>query len=110
MGQWSQAEASRTIDEIKRRSLTDPGFRALALLDAVEAIARVNPKPLPAGVCLRFVASKTEAEAVERPAGLIVVELPSPVAHIEEMSDAELDQAVGGVTEISFPVLDEENL
>jgi hypothetical protein len=94
MTEWSSSEIQRTIDEIKRRSLIDPEFRALALADALTAIAKVNPRPVPEGFKVRFAesggASSRSAEQVR------IIVLPDPLARTVEISDEELEEVAGG--------------
>jgi len=84
----------RAIDEVKRRSLLDPAFRALALSDPMGALAKVNPRPLPVG-SVRFVES---ADAVQESneAQVIVAALPPAGEAVEELSDSELEDVAGG--------------
>lgn len=107
---WSQAEVNRTVHEVKRRSLIDLEFRALALANAPAAMAKVNPKPLPRGIVIRFVDSLTtvESQSPDPVARTITVALPAPMAEkAEELSDAELEKATGGLTNIQFPGTEE---
>jgi hypothetical protein len=102
--EWSHAEANRTIDEVKRRSLIDRDFRELALADAAKAIAKINPKSLPAGLSVKFVEPGAGA-AADQP-GVLVVELPAAIEPeaIDQLTSEELDQAVGGTGDIRFPM------
>jgi hypothetical protein len=110
---WSQAEVNRTVHEVKRRSLIDLQFRALALANAPAAMAKVNPKPLPHGVVIRFVDASPGAgnPLPDTVKGTITVILPAPVADIaEELSDAELEKATGGLTDVRFPETGSEEI
>jgi hypothetical protein len=102
---WSEAEATRTVDEVKRRSLVDPMFRALALSNPSAAMAKVNPKPLPEKVQIRFVERGADRDLSQfhQTGGAITVILPDLIAEAEELSDAELEKAAGGITIIRFP-------
>jgi hypothetical protein len=102
MAQWSQDELNRTIDEVKRRCLVDPGFRILALSQPVAAIAKINPKRLPEGWVVKFIEASTEAPSSIVSEGLSIV-LPETLEKADELSDADLEQAAGGKTEIQFP-------
>jgi len=102
MDPWSREEVNRTIAEVKRRSLVDPAFRTLALQNPAAAIARVNPKPLPATVRLKFTTEPTETGSSATGAD-ISIQLPPIVENADELSDDELDQAAGGSTDIKFP-------
>ena len=84
---WTQEEAQRTLDEIKKRSATDPEFRALTLSNPNAAIAKVNPKKLPAGFQAKFIDNSGTTKSFV---------LPDPVARVEELSDAELEGVAGG--------------
>jgi len=101
MAQWSHDEFNRTIDEVKRRCLVDSGFRVLALSQPVAAIAKINPKPLPEGWVVKFIESSAEAPSIG-PKILSIV-LPDTLKEADELSDAELQQAAGGVTDIKHP-------
>ena len=97
---------NRTVHEVKRRSLIDLEFRTLALSNPCAAMAKVNPKPLPNGIVIRFVDSKAVVgnPSPEPVPGTITVVLPAPVAvNAEELSDAELEKATGGLMNIQFP-------
>jgi|SRR5580658_7472585 hypothetical protein len=100
---WSQAEANRTIDEVKRRALIDREFRVLALSNAARAVAKINPKALPAGLSIQFV--EAGDAPVADPPGMLVIVLPEIIEteHLSQLSNAELDLAVGGIADIRFP-------
>jgi hypothetical protein len=76
MQQWSIDEAEQVIEQVVKRTMEDADFRQLALRDAHAAIAKVNPKPLPAGYSV----------------------LPDLIPATAELSDAELEQVAGGFT------------
>jgi hypothetical protein len=101
---WSQEEANRTIDEIKRRSLLDPEFRTLALVNPLAAIAKVNPKPLPANISVTFIEGSTPNIPRMASGSSFKIVLPAAVTGADELSDAELEQAAGGKTDIQFPI------
>lgn len=94
MTAWSRSEAARTIEEVKRRSRTDPEFRALAIADPISALTKVNPRPVPAG-SVRFVAAGDEAQEINN-SDIIVAILPEPAAEGEELSEDELENVAGG--------------
>jgi hypothetical protein len=102
MAQWSHDEFTRTIDEVKRRCLVDPGFRVLALSKPTAAIAKINPKPLPEGWVVKFIQASTGAPSSIVSNGLTIV-LPETLEKADELSDADLEQAAGGKTDIQFP-------
>jgi hypothetical protein len=104
LGRWSREETNRTIDEVKRRSLVDPDFRALALSNPVAAIARINPKPLPLALSIKFVEGSAGADASSSSVPHFTIILPEPVAEAAELSDLELEQAAGGKTDVEFPI------
>lgn len=85
--QWTQEEAEQVQKEIKKRAMTDPQFRTLALKDPNAAIAKINSKPLPASYKVRCI----EASGFSH-----TVVLPDPVSNAEELSDADLEQVAGG--------------
>ena len=102
MAQWSQDEFNRTIDEVKRRCLIDQGFRVLALSHPAAAIAKINPKPLPERLAVNFIVASTEIPSSTTSSGLAIV-LPETMEKGEELSEAELEQAAGGKSDIRFP-------
>jgi hypothetical protein len=84
---WTKEETDRVAMEVKKRSIKDPEFRALALSNAHAAIAKINPTPLPAGYKVR---------CLEQAGFNVTVLLPDPNSRVEELSDAELEQVAGG--------------
>lgn len=84
---WTQEEADKTLEEIKRRSITDPEFRSLAISNPNAAVSKVNPKPLPTGFSVKFVDNSGSGKTIV---------LPDPIAKAEELSDAELEEVAGG--------------
>ena len=97
MTAWSPSEAIRTIDEAKRRSLIEPEFRALLLSDPITAVAKINPRPIPAE-SLRFVESKDAALAATQ-TGIMIVVLPDPgtsLEDVEELTEEDLTSVAGG--------------
>jgi hypothetical protein len=96
MSEWSPTEINRTVEEIKRRSLIDPEFRALALSNPLAAIAKVNPRPVPEGLAVRFAERSRSEKASEESVSANTIVLPDPLARIVELSDAELEEAAGG--------------
>lgn len=102
MTQWSQDELNRTIDEVKRRCLINSSFRTLALTHPADAIAKINPKPLPDGLVVKFIEISLGEPSSIMSGGLTIV-LPEPLEQADELSDAELEQAAGGRTDIKFP-------
>ncbi len=88
MASWSEEEIESTLESIRKRSLTDPDFRELALSDASAAISEVNPKPMPNGYQVKFVDNSGPVKNFV---------LPDPVIESEELSDAELESVAGGV-------------
>ena len=103
MRRWSQEEATRTIDEVKRRAVIDLEFRKLALSNANAAIARVNPKPLPADVSVEFRDHSDGDDTKSESDKKFIIVLPEPIVDTGELSDVELEQAAGGLTLIRFP-------
>ena len=93
MKAWSQAEAARTIEEVKRRSLADPEFRALALSNPLAAVVKVNPRPVPVG-SIRFMEAGETAREVNTEE-MIVAVLPAPKV-ADELSDEDLEEVAGG--------------
>lgn len=93
MTAWSRTEASRTIEEARRRSALDPGFRALALSDAAAALARINPRPIPPGSIVFVEIGGTVAEIGPN---ALVIELPDLGQSEDELSIGDLEKAAGG--------------
>jgi hypothetical protein len=89
MQQWSIDEAEQAIEQVVKRTMEDADFRQLALRDAHAALAKVNPKPLPAGYSVRFVDNAGASRTFV---------LPDPIPATAELSDAELEQVAGGFT------------
>jgi hypothetical protein len=94
MTAWSRSEAVRTIEEVKRRSIIDPEFRSLALSDPIAALAKVNPRPIPAG-SVRFVEAGDAAQEIDN-SEIIVAVLPDPKVVTEELSEEDLEDVAGG--------------
>jgi hypothetical protein len=94
MTAWSQSEAARTIEEVKRRSLIDPEFRILALSDPIAALAKINPRPIPVG-SVRFVEAGDAAQEISN-SQVIVAVLPDPKTALAELSDEDLEDVAGG--------------
>jgi bacteriocin-like protein len=97
MTAWSPSEASRTLDEAKRRSLIDPAFRELALSDPASALAKINPRHVPVG-SVRFIESKDAGMAAATPQLILVVlpDLNTSDEDLEELNENELEQVAGG--------------
>ena len=87
MATWSEDEVERTLEEIRKRSITDPEFRELALSNSSAAVSKVNPKPLPEGYQVKFIDNSGPVKNFV---------LPDPVNDVEELSDAELEAVAGG--------------
>jgi hypothetical protein len=85
--EWTDDEVTRVGLAIKRRAMKDPEYRALALSNPNAAIAKITPTPIPAGFKVRF---------VDNAGANFTVVLPDPVARVDELSDAELEQVAGG--------------
>ena len=86
-GEWTDEEAKKVELAVKRQAMKDPEFRALALSNPNAAIAKINSTPLPTGFKVRF---------VDNAGANRTVVLPDPVARVDELSDAELEQVAGG--------------
>jgi len=88
MSQWTTAEADHILEQVIKRSMEDPEYRALALKDANAAIAQLTPKPLPQGFTVRFVDNAGASRTFV---------LPDAAPSNAELSDAELEQVAGGL-------------
>lgn len=94
MSNWSQAEITRTIEEVKRRAAVEIEFRALALSDPIAALAKVNPRPFNEGN-IRFV----ESSDSRRPGGeekILWIILPEFGLAEGELTDDVLEEVSGG--------------
>jgi len=87
--EWTDEEIKRVELEIKRKAMKNPEFRALALSNPKAAIAEITSTPLPTGFNVKF---------VDNAGANYTVVLPDPVARVDELSDAELEQVAGGRT------------
>ncbi|MGA2019013.1 MAG: hypothetical protein ABSH02_00375 [Candidatus Sulfotelmatobacter sp.] len=86
--EWTKEETDKIALEVKKRAMKDPEFRALALSNPQAAVAKFNSTPFPTGYKVR---------CIEQAGYNVTVVLPDPVARVEELSDAELEQVAGGV-------------
>ena len=86
---WTDEEMARAVLEVLRRVAVDEDFKKLALSNSAEAIARVDPKPLPAGLVMKF---------VDNSGPLKVIPLPAPTFASEEISEEQLEAVAGGVS------------
>ena len=84
---WSDEEIKKVELSIKRNAMKDPEFRALALSNPNAAIAKVTSNPLPPGFKVKF---------IDNAGANRTVVLPDPLARVDELSDAELEQVAGG--------------
>jgi hypothetical protein len=93
MKNWTNEELHNVFSEVARRAAVNPEFRALALTDSVAAIAKIDPRPLPADMTFKFVDNSGPVK---------IIPLPDPVPGIsEELSEIELENIAGGDTTIS---------
>lgn len=95
MPEWTQQEIDQTLEEISRRSMTDPEFRKTALSNPAAAVSEVNPKPIPEGFSVRFADNTGSTKTVV---------LPDPISDAEELSDAELEEVAGGDNNIKIKI------
>lgn len=94
MNKWTAEEFERVIDEVMDRARADSAFRRLALADAAAAIARVDPKPLPAEFTVRFVEPGPKLVGQAAPGDVTRVIVLTPAS--DELSDADLENVAGG--------------
>ncbi len=92
---WTDEEMSRAVLETLRRISVDEDFKKLAFSDGAAAIARVNPKPLPPGLVMKFVDNSGPVQTIP---------LPHPDFESEEISEAELEAVAGGTWAVSVSV------
>lgn len=88
MQAWSEEEIHRTLEKIRKLSVTDLDFRDLALSNPTAAIATVTSIPLPEGYQVQFVDNSGPLKSFV---------LPDPVNDVEELTDVELEAIAGGV-------------
>jgi hypothetical protein len=84
---WTDEEITRVGLAIKIKAMKDPKYRALALSNPNAAIAEIVSTPVPAGFTVRF---------IDNAGANYTLVLPDPVARVDELSDAELEQVAGG--------------
>lgn len=88
MADWTKLELQETISEVAGLCAVDPGFRLLALQDSAAAIARVNRKPLPRDIRIKFVDNSGPEK---------IVPLPDLIPEIlDELSETCLESVSGG--------------
>ena len=104
MSQWSRDELIRTLSEVKSRSMIDATFRKLAVSEPTAAIARVNPKPLPAGLSITLVDRAEDAAGLTQSDSNLIIVLPPLIQEADRLSDMELEEAAGGIGDIKFPL------
>lgn len=88
-GTWTTQELTRALEEVAQRAKADEQFKKLALSDGMTAMARVNPKPLPAGTVINF---------VENSGPLKTIPLPPLMTSSDsgEITEEELEAVAGG--------------
>lgn len=86
---WTDEEMARAVQEVLRRASVDEEYKKLAVSNGAEAIARVDPKPLPPGLVMKF---------VDNQGPLKIIPLPAPTFQSEEISEEELEAVAGGVS------------
>ena len=104
MSRWSRDELIRTLSEVKSRSMIDATFRKLAISEPAAAIARVNPKPLPAGLSITFADRAVDAAGLTQSDSDLIIVLPPLIPDPDQLSDVELEEAAGGIGDIKFPL------
>lgn len=85
--EWTQEKADQVEQEVIKRAVTDPEFRALAISNPTAAISQVTDLSLPPGFKVQFVDNAGSNRTVV---------LPDPIPAVEELSEAELARIAGG--------------
>ena len=88
MKDWKNEELQDALEEVFRRAVVDPAFRALALQDGRGAIAAVSLKPLPDGVVVNFVDNSGPVKTIPLP------DLIDGI--VEELTEDDLEEVAGG--------------
>jgi len=86
---WNNEELIRTSFEVARRAAADDEFMKLALRDGAAAIPRVDPKPLPPGIVVKFVDNRGPLKTIPLPA-------PADTDEFGEITEEELEAVAGG--------------
>lgn len=90
---WSSADATRIVEEVKRRSLTDKQFRQLALSNPTAALAQIQAQPAVGSIL--FVEAEDAPQKLND-SGVMIVVLPRPDSIDVELSDEDLENVAGG--------------
>jgi len=88
MSKWTNEEAKKTMETLKKRALTDEVFFALCMKDPGKAVKDIAGKEVPAGFKLKFIENKADE---------MIVVLPTPVKKSAGLSDKELESVSGGL-------------
>jgi hypothetical protein len=91
MAYLTESELESAIREVIKRSVIDPEFRALAIKNGNQAIAKASGKSLPSDTAITFISNQGSA-------GISFV-LPDPVGNVELLSEETLEQVAGGSCE-----------
>ena len=90
MNNFNIGSLQDALEEVSRRAVVDPAFRALALRDGRAAIAAVSSKPFPDGLVINF---------VDNSGAVKTIPLPDPSASIvEELTEGDLEVVSGGTS------------
>ncbi len=88
MNNWTNEEAKKALDTIRKKALTDESFFELCLKDPKKAVKEVAGKDLPDNFKLKFIENKTDE---------MIVVLPTPLKKNAELSEEELENVAGGL-------------
>ncbi len=88
MNNWTNEEAKKALDTIRKKALTDESFFELCLKNPKKAVKEVVGKDVPDNFKLKFIENKADE---------IIVVLPTPVKKNKTLSEEELDSVAGGV-------------
>jgi hypothetical protein len=87
MNNWTNEEAKKALDTIRKKALTDESFFKLCLKDPKKAVKEIAGKDVPNNFKIKFIENKADE---------MIVVLPTPVKKNAQLSDDELEKVAGG--------------